>query len=166
MRWFWIDRYLQFESGRTATAVKAISLAEEHLHDHFPGAPIMPNSLILEGMAQTAGLLVAEHYHFELDVVLAKVAKATFTRPAMPGSLLTYQATIEDLQEGGAFTRVTSRIGDEAQGEAEIFFGCLQRGDGSRKLFEANGLIHWLRNLKVYEIGRGRDGGRLQEPAT
>ena len=37
MRWFWIDRSLEFESGRVATAVKTVSLSEDHLHDHFPG---------------------------------------------------------------------------------------------------------------------------------
>ena len=36
MRWFWIDRYTEFEAGVQATAVKAVTLAEEHLHDHFP----------------------------------------------------------------------------------------------------------------------------------
>ena len=40
MRWFWVDRFLEFESGRHATAVKNVSLAEEHLHDHFPGVPV------------------------------------------------------------------------------------------------------------------------------
>jgi 3-hydroxyacyl-[acyl-carrier-protein] dehydratase len=60
MRWFWIDRFDEFVRGRHATAVKNVSLAEEHMHDHFPGAALMPNSLIVEGMAQTAGLLVAE----------------------------------------------------------------------------------------------------------
>ncbi len=164
MRWFWIDRYLEFESGRVATAVKAVSLAEDHLHDHFPGAPLMPNSLILEGMAQTAGLLVAEHYHFERDVVLAKVAKATFQAPALPGSLLTYRAKVEDLQDDGAFVSVTSRIGEQLQGEAEIFFGCLHRGASGRKMFEPAGLTNWLRMLRVYEIGRGRDGLPLKEP--
>ena len=61
MRWFWIDRFTEFQSGRSATAIKTLSLSEDHLHDHFPGASIMPNSLVLEGMAQTAGLLVCEH---------------------------------------------------------------------------------------------------------
>ena len=53
MRWFWIDRFTEFESGSSATAIKNVSLAEEHLHDHFPGVPLMPNSLIIEGIAQT-----------------------------------------------------------------------------------------------------------------
>ena len=59
MRWFWIDRFSELVSGKTATAIKTISLSEEHLHDHFCGIPTMPNSLILEGMAQTAGMLVS-----------------------------------------------------------------------------------------------------------
>ena len=53
MRWFWIDRFTEVVSGKTATAIKVVSLSEEHLHDHFLGIPTMPNSLILEGMAQT-----------------------------------------------------------------------------------------------------------------
>src|SRR3954447_14551730 len=85
MRWFWIDRYTEFESGRTATAIKNVSLAEEHLHDHFPGAPLMPNSLVIEGIAQTGGLLVGEHSGFEERVILAKVAKARFHFSAVPG---------------------------------------------------------------------------------
>ena len=64
MRWYWIDRFLEFESGRYAKAVKNVSLAEDHLHDHFPGYPLMPNSLVIEGLAQTGGLLVCEHSHF------------------------------------------------------------------------------------------------------
>ena len=55
MRWFWIDRYTEFVSGERATAVKNVSLSEEHLHDHFPGHGVMPNSLVLEGMAGAGG---------------------------------------------------------------------------------------------------------------
>ena len=76
MRWFWIDRFNEFVRAKHATAVKNVSLAEEHLHDHFPGAALMPNSLIVEGMAQTAGLLVAEAIDYNRRVVLAKVAAA------------------------------------------------------------------------------------------
>jgi len=56
MRWTWIDRFVSFESGKTATAVKNLSLAEDHLADHFPGFPVMPAPLILEGLAQTGGI--------------------------------------------------------------------------------------------------------------
>ena len=70
-------------------------MAEEHLHDHFPGYPVMPHPLIIEGVAQTGGLLVAEHNAFLEKVVLAKISKAKFHGDALPGDILTYTTDIE-----------------------------------------------------------------------
>ena len=58
MRWVWIDRFTAFEPGKSATATKCLSLAEDHFAEHFPGFPVMPAPLILEGLAQTGGILV------------------------------------------------------------------------------------------------------------
>lgn len=60
MRWIWIDKFVEFQSRLSAVAIKNISLAEDYLHDLYPAFPIMPASLIIEGMAQTAGILVGE----------------------------------------------------------------------------------------------------------
>ena len=76
MRWIWIDRFTKFKPGKSAQAVKNVTLAEEHLHDHFPGYPVMPATLIIEGIAQTAGILVSQASDFKEKVVLAKVSKA------------------------------------------------------------------------------------------
>ena len=94
MRWFWIDRFEEFVRGRRAVAVKNVSLAEEHLHDHFPGMPLMPNSLVVEGMAQTAGLLVADAIEYARRVVLAKVAAAEFHFDAVPGDCIRFAARL------------------------------------------------------------------------
>ena len=48
MRWIWIDKFTEFTPRTSATAVKCVSLAEEHLHDLYPAFPIVPNSLIIE----------------------------------------------------------------------------------------------------------------------
>ena len=56
MRWMWIDKFTDFQSGSHATSVKNVTLAEEHLHDHDPGFAVMPGSLIIEGLAQTGRL--------------------------------------------------------------------------------------------------------------
>src|SRR5512143_4298190 len=85
MRWIWIDKFVEFESGRRAVAVKNVTLAEEHLHDHFPGFPIMPECLMIEGMAQTGGILVGEAREFREKVVLAKISKAVFFDFVKPG---------------------------------------------------------------------------------
>src|SRR5690349_5239236 len=125
MRWFWFDRYTEFVSGKHAVGIKNVSLAEEHLHDHFPGAPVMPNALIIEGLAQTGGLLVSESQDYERRVVLAKLSKAKFHCSAHPGDTLTYRVEIVNQGKDGSLVAATSHIGDKLQCEADIFFGFL-----------------------------------------
>ncbi len=110
MRWIWIDRIIELERGVRCIAVKNISLAEEVLHDHFPATdnhpamPVLPNPLILEGMAQTAGILVGHANDFREKVILAKVGRARFTEAAWPGYCLRYTAEVVRLDGAGAST--------------------------------------------------------------
>jgi 3-hydroxyacyl-[acyl-carrier-protein] dehydratase len=166
MRWFWIDRFSEFESGRQAVAVKNVSLAEEHLHDHFPGAPVMPNTLVIEGIAQTGGLLVAEHGGFRERVVLAKIAKARFHRPATPGDTLTYRVKIDDIHKDGAIVSGTSHVGDRLQGEAQLFFAHLSEAAAGKWLFDPDNLLAMLKLLGVFEVGRDAQGQPLSVPAA
>jgi 3-hydroxyacyl-[acyl-carrier-protein] dehydratase len=164
MRWFWIDRFEEFVRGKHATAVKNVSLAEEHLHDHFPGAAMMPSSLIVEGMAQTAGLLVADAIEFNRRVVLAKVAAADFQFDAVPGDSIRFHAEILDLKPAGSLARVRSTVGDREQGEAELFFAHLEPGDGVPNLFAPQELLRWLDLMHIYDVGRDEAGRPLTRP--
>ncbi|WP_437190817.1 3-hydroxyacyl-ACP dehydratase FabZ family protein [Planctomicrobium sp. SH527] len=131
MRWFWIDRFLEFQSGQMAKSVKNVSLSEEHMHDHFPSFPIMPCSLIMEGMAQTGGILLGEAHQFKFLVFLAKVPKFTSHRAARPGDQLIYTATLIDNRDEGGMTNVTAHCGEELVAEAEIVFAFLAQDDES-----------------------------------
>ena len=122
MRWIWIDRFESFEPGKSATAVKNLSLAEDHFADHVPGYPIMPAALILEGLAQTGGILVGDANGFTKNVVLAKIPKAHFKRDALAGETLTYTLTLEQMSEVGGLVSGKVHSGDELIAEAEIFF--------------------------------------------
>src|SRR5436189_2371421 len=102
MRWSGSDEFVEVAPRASATAVKNVSLAEEHLHDLYPAFPIVPHSLIVEGMAQTAGILVGEARNFAEKVILAKIGRATFHRLVRPGDTIVYSATIEQLNEQGA----------------------------------------------------------------
>lgn len=138
MRWFWIDRFVEFHSGAAARAIKNVSLAEEHLHDHFPGYPVMPGSLIIEGMAQTGGILLGEKLKFESLIVMAKIPKVVFHGWAFPGDTLTYDAKILDASAEGGIVECTARIGDRPLAEAEYVFACLpnsQSKSGSQENF-------------------------------
>lgn len=118
MRWIWIDKFIDFKSGKSASAIKNVSLAEEHLHDHFPGFPVMPEALMIEAMAQTSGILVGEAYAFKEKVVLAKVKKAVFFDFVRPGDSIRLDATIESITPEAAST--TGKIKRQAQLIAEI----------------------------------------------
>jgi len=122
LRWIWIDKFVEFESGVRAVAVKNVSLAEEHLHDHFPAWPVMPASLIVEGMAQTAGILVGEARNFQEKVILAKVKRARFEREVRPGEQLRYEATIEQVSPEAASTTGKVFVDGRPLGEVDIVF--------------------------------------------
>jgi 3-hydroxyacyl-[acyl-carrier-protein] dehydratase len=164
MRWFWIDRFTEFVSGTRATAVKNVALSEEQMHDHFPGHPIMPAALIIEGMAQTGGLLVGEHNQFLERVVLAKLSKSVFHFAAMPGDTLVYRTVIEQIKKDGAMVTATSHVGDRLQAEAEIFFAHLDDRSAGRELFEPEGFLRLLTTLRVFEVGVRPDGTKIPIP--
>lgn len=105
MRWIWIDKFIDFQSGKSATAIKNVTLAEDHLHDHFPGFPVMPECLMIEAMAQTGGILVGEAGAFREKVVLAKIQKAVFFDFVRPGDTIQLQATLESIAPEAAGTR-------------------------------------------------------------
>ncbi|NLE28615.1 MAG: beta-hydroxyacyl-ACP dehydratase [Phycisphaerae bacterium] len=138
MRWIWIDRFEKFESGKEAWAVKNVTLAEEHLHDHFPGWPVMPASLVVEGMAQTAGILVGEARGFKEKVILAKVSRATFFDHALPGDQLKYQATVISIEN--EFARTEGKVWKDGKvmAEIEILFSHIDNNLGGRKFPEEN----------------------------
>jgi 3-hydroxyacyl-[acyl-carrier-protein] dehydratase len=164
MRWYWIDRFVEFHSGRQAKAVKNISLAEDHLHDHFSYYPVIPHTLVLEGLAQTGGLLVCEYNHFRERVVLAKVPKAVFHCVATPGDTLLYTATVEYIRPEGAMVSATSHKGDRLHAEAEIVFAHLNDARAG-SLFDPATFLRMMRLLGAFDIGLTADGRRLQPPA-
>jgi 3-hydroxyacyl-[acyl-carrier-protein] dehydratase len=163
MRWYWIDRFVEFESGRYAKAIKNISLAEEHLHDHFPNYPMIPNSLVIEGLAQTGGLLVCEYNQFAEKVVLAKIPRAEFFCEAVPGDTLTYTATIEYVKREGAMVSATSHKRDVLHAEVEIVFAHL---NDSRmgSLFDPAVFLRMMRLLGAFDVGHAADGSPLVPP--
>jgi 3-hydroxyacyl-[acyl-carrier-protein] dehydratase len=127
MRWIWIDRFEEFHSGKFARAVKNTSLAEDHFAEHFPGYPVVPAALILEGMAQTGGILVGEVNQFREKVVLAKVPKAVFHREMIAGETLIYEATIVHMRPEGASIEGRVLVDGEVTAEIEIFFAHLDQ---------------------------------------
>ena len=129
MRWLWIDCIIEHEPNQRLVSIKNVSLAEEYLHDYVVnGKPIMPFSLMIEGMAQTAGILVGSIGRFKEKVLLAKIARASLDVDVTAGDTLRYDASIDRLDEAGASTtgsidrRVAGGDAWERIGKIELLF--------------------------------------------
>lgn len=150
MRWLWIDRIVELVPRERLVAIKNVSLAEDHLHDHFPAAPgraampLMPASLMIEGMAQSAGILVGHASGFAEKVVLAKVQRAELSADATPGVAIRYTAEVAQLSSQGATTRGTVEFIDpaagasEAVGRVDLIFSHIDRNAAGLDFGEGN----------------------------
>jgi 3-hydroxyacyl-[acyl-carrier-protein] dehydratase len=159
MRWLWIDKFVEFTPRTSAIAVKNVSLAEEHLHDLYPEFPIMPHSLIIEGMAQTAGILVGDARNFSEKVILAKIGRATFHRLVRPGDTLYHFARISQLNEAGASIEGIVRAGPDASSplvaEIELMFSHIDKNLAGAAFPEHNFVFsdQFRDLLKTYRSG-------------
>ncbi|MBN2272411.1 MAG: beta-hydroxyacyl-ACP dehydratase [Sedimentisphaerales bacterium] len=138
MRWIWIDKFVEFKSGQSAAAVKNVTLAEEHLHDHFPGYPVMPECLLIEGMAQTAGILVGEAKKFSEKVILAKIKKAVFFDYVKAGDSLRLDARIESLAPEAASTSGRIMRGQKLIAEIDLMFSHVDKNLAGKEFPEEN----------------------------
>ena len=126
MHWIWLDRILELQRGQRCVAIKNVTAAEDVLHDHFPASdshpaiPCMPHTLIIEGMAQTAGIMVGHARDFKEKVILAKIGKAIFTDAlATPGTTIRHTATLNHLDDRGGSTAGTVELLDPVTGHAQ-----------------------------------------------
>ena len=125
---------------------------------------MMPCSLIIEGLAQAGGTLISELRSFEKSVVLGKVGKAVFHRPALAGDTMTYRTEVVDVQPEGAIVRGTSHIGDKLHAEVELSFAYLDDRLGGIELIPPADLLRILRLYGLYDVGETDDGIPLDIP--
>jgi 3-hydroxyacyl-[acyl-carrier-protein] dehydratase len=119
-----IDRVKECEPGNRVLALKNVSANEPYFPGHFPHRPIMPGVLILEAMAQAAGVLVfsAQQAKDHADSVYYYVGidNARFKKPVIPGDQLELEVTLERvLRSIGRFACV-ARVAGQVVAEATI----------------------------------------------
>lgn len=131
MRWIWIDKFVEFVPNERASAIKNVTRAEEHLYDDEPQRPILPPSLMIEGMAQTAGILVGEARGFAENVILAKIRRACFDDYAGPGDQLRYDAAIDSLDDKAAVSSGHVFINGEPIGQVDLIFSHVNQSENN-----------------------------------
>src|SRR5919206_5095153 len=87
-----VDRVLNWESGKSITAIKNVTVNEEFFNGHFPHKPVMPGVLMIEALAQTAAILSFMTMNVKPDensvVYFVGIDNARFKRPVEPGDQL------------------------------------------------------------------------------
>jgi len=126
VRYFLVDKVLEIVPGEFAKGVKAVTLTDPILHDHFPDYPILPGALIIEGLAQLAGLILEVTFNKSdekiVRAILVQVDKMKFYKPTGPGELLQYEARIDSLMEDAGRVSVTATSGDEVRAKGKLNF--------------------------------------------
>ena len=119
-----VDRVLEVVPEKRIVAFKNITYNEPHLQGHFPGAPIMPGVLIVEALAQTAGLLVARSVTAAAlsgkIMYLAGLNDVRFRRKVVPGDRLVLEVEVAKHKAGVWKFNCVAKVDDEQAAEATI----------------------------------------------
>jgi beta-hydroxyacyl-ACP dehydratase FabZ len=115
-----IDRILELVPGEAAVGIKNVSANEPFFEGHFPGRPVMPGVLIIEAMAQTAGVLMGDQTESGAVPLFLGVDKARFRRQVVPGDQLRLEVKL--LRKRRNVCRVAGRayVDETLAAEAEM----------------------------------------------
>lgn len=117
-----VDRVLEVSPGEKLAALKNVSINEPFFLGHFPGKPIMPGVLILEGMVQAAGLLLGETLPVEMHgrICFTGIDKARFRIPVVPGDQLRYDVRIKKQRSNMIKMIAEASVNTRRVAEAEL----------------------------------------------
>jgi len=127
MRYYLIDKIVYFSHEEEAHALKAITLTDPILHDHFPDYPIYPGALILEGVAQLAGFLLEATFnktdHNIRRAVFVQADKYKISIPSEPGEVIRYEVKlISTLEDAGRISFEVKSSSGEIRAKGNLTF--------------------------------------------
>lgn len=147
MKFVLIDKVNKLETGKSLSAVKSVSLAEEYLADHFPAFPVLPGVLLLEGLIESASWLVRSTQNFSNSMVLLESAKnVKYKSFAAPGMQIQYEVTASAIEENTSSFKGVGVCGDEAIVEAKLTLRHFNLAENNPKLAHVDGQI--VENMK------------------
>jgi 3-hydroxyacyl-[acyl-carrier-protein] dehydratase len=148
MRFFLIDRITQWETGAAAEAIKNVALSEDFFDDHFPRRPLMPGVLMVEGMAQLAGLLLEatlkERHGRDAKAVLTVLERTKFRDMVRPGDTLRYRVEVTSLNADGGKATAKATLGDRTVATSGMVFAFMQVDDPTLDARRAALLKTWM----------------------
>jgi len=118
-----VDRILEVTPGERIQGLKNVTMNEQFFQGHFPGEPVMPGVLVLEGMAQTGALLA---YLTDPEAVKGKLVyfagidKVKFRKPVTPGDQLIYELSVAKRKSRFWIMEGTTLVDDKVVAQAEL----------------------------------------------
>ena len=125
-----VDRILELEETRIV-GLKNVTATEPHFQGHFPDFPVMPGVLIVECMAQTAGVLVLSQIPDRKNkvVLLTTIEGAKFRKPVIPGDQLRVEMNVISRRASVAKMRGVARVNDVVVAECTVMCVLRDKGD-------------------------------------
>ena len=117
-----IDRIIAMKGDESAIGIKHVTFNEPQFQGHFPGQPVFPGVLLIEGMAQTAGALCvcAGLTGKAKSVYFLTIDKAKFRKPVLPGDVVEYHMTKKARRKMMWWYRGEAKVAGEVVAEAEV----------------------------------------------
>lgn len=116
-----VDRILEVQTGERIVGLKNVTINEPFFNGHFPGQAIMPGVLILEAMAQVAGvMLLLMPEHRGKIAYIGAMENVRFRRPVVPGDALITEATLVAARRTIGKVRLVARVGEEVVAECDL----------------------------------------------
>ena len=118
-----VDRIVDMQGDESCIGIKNVTVNEPQFQGHFPGQPIMPGVLLIEGMAQTAGALCVTSLEGGVKpkvVYFMTIDKAKFRRPVVPGDVVEYHMRKLKKRNNIWWFRGEAKVGDQLVAEAEL----------------------------------------------
>ena len=130
-----IDKVIGCQHGKYLQAIKSVTATEPFFQGHFPGRPIMPGVLIVEAMAQAAGVLISLSFRDQLAVgdspplyYLVGIDKVRISRPVVPGDRLLLEVRVERIRSRLCIFSTSASVDGETVATAELRSTFSERG--------------------------------------
>ncbi len=142
MKFHLVDRIESLEPGKRIVTVKALSLAEEYLADHFPTFPVLPGVLMIEAMVQSAAWLVRLEQDFAKSIIVLRSARnVRYASFVQPGSVL--RCEVQALEIGPSVAKFTGAgtVDGRAAVSARLELKCFNLAERQPRLADADAAI-------------------------